>query len=415
MTNALKCAGGLALAGSLALAAVLIKDIAAADHGDAPYASVKRSADLSDLFLFLDSNDNSRVVIAAVVGSPLPPVAGPEFANFDEGVRFRFELEMTGDAEPDAAIGVRFSAPAATSQGPGEQSALIMLPSGASFVARTTQATLDSTPAPPVITEDPTTGVQFFAGPRDNALFFDIPAEMHFRNAQRACVAANPSSPNPVCTRAAQDQLLRGRDSFAGYNAMVIALSVPVSLFSRTTVAPESLGVSLVSEEQTVSIVNKRVNRRGQFFTVDRLGVPTFSEFFIPYARRNEYNFSTPEEDAAGLFRRDIAAGLRALGTDATSIQTLLEIAVVRGDYLRLGLTTFNTGPGGGDNPQAAFPNGRRPNDDVIDTIVTLVNNRQVLGDSVSGNDVANLNAFPFFAPPHQPFPPGTIDDGTRH
>ena len=43
MTNALKCAAGLALASSLALAAVLTKDIAAADHGDAPYASVKRS------------------------------------------------------------------------------------------------------------------------------------------------------------------------------------------------------------------------------------------------------------------------------------------------------------------------------------------------------------------------------------
>jgi hypothetical protein len=43
------------------------------------------------------------------------------------------------------------------------------------------------------------------------------------------------------------------------------------------------------------------------------------------------------------------------------------------------------------------------------------VNNRQVLGDRVSENDVANLNSFPFFAPPHQPFLPGTIDDGTRH
>lgn len=105
----------------------------------------------------------------------------------------------------------------------------------------------------------------------------------------------------------------------------------------------------------------------------------------------------------------------RLLDSDATSIRILLELAVVRGDYLRLGLTTSNTGPGGGDNPQAAFPNGRRPNDDVIDTIVTLLNNRQVLGDSVSGNDVVNLNSFPFFAPPHQPFPPGTIDDGTRH
>ena len=35
----------------------------AADHGDAPFASVKRSGDLNDLYVFLDPNDNSRVVV----------------------------------------------------------------------------------------------------------------------------------------------------------------------------------------------------------------------------------------------------------------------------------------------------------------------------------------------------------------
>ena len=52
------------------LAAALLSSVAAsgttvwaADHGDAPYASVKRSGDLNDLYVFLDPNDNSRVAV----------------------------------------------------------------------------------------------------------------------------------------------------------------------------------------------------------------------------------------------------------------------------------------------------------------------------------------------------------------
>jgi hypothetical protein len=74
-----------------------------------------------------------------------------------------------------------------------------------------------------------------------------------------------------------------------------------------------------------------------------------------------------------------------------------------------------NSGPAGGNNTGAGFPNGRRPQDDVIDTIVTLINNRVQQGDNVNGNDVPFLNAFPFFAPPTQPFPNGVIDDRTRN
>ncbi len=37
----------------------------AADHGDSPTASNDPSADINDVFLFLDPNDNSRVVMWA--------------------------------------------------------------------------------------------------------------------------------------------------------------------------------------------------------------------------------------------------------------------------------------------------------------------------------------------------------------
>jgi len=61
------------------------------------------------------------------------------------------------------------------------------------------------------------------------------------------------------------------------------------------------------------------------------------------------------------------------------------------------------------------FPNGRRPGDDVVDTLIFFVTNQAITtGDHVDGNDVAFGSAFPFFAPPHQPLAEG-VDDGTRN
>ena len=106
---------------------------------------------------------------------------------------------------------------------------------------------------------------------------------------------------------------------------------------------------------------------------------------------------------------------LRSLRTDDASIEIIKQLAVANGDMLRLNLLIPNTGPGGGNNAVAAFPNGRRPGDDVIDFILSIVNNRVALGDNVNANDAPFRNTFPFFAPPAQPFPAGTIDDRTRN
>jgi hypothetical protein len=87
---------------------------------------------------------------------------------------------------------------------------------------------------------------------------------------------------------------------------------------------------------------------------------------------------------------------------------------VNRGDYLRLNLAQANSGPGGGNNAGAGFPNGRRPGDDVIDTLLFFIANQNALGDNVNANDVPFGSTFPFFAPPHQPLAAG-VDDGTRN
>ena len=148
---------------------------------------------------------------------------------------------------------------------------------------------------------------------------------------------------------------------------------------------------------------------------IDRMGVPAVNVALVPFARKDEYNTATTQDDAAGRFASDIIATLKALGTDDTSIGILAGIAVTKGDILRLNLNTANTGNSGGTNGAAAFPNGRRLGDDTIDTLLTLINNRNALGDNVNANDVPLQNIFPFFALPQQPRDSGVIDDNTRN
>jgi hypothetical protein len=140
--------------------------------------------------------------------------------------------------------------------------------------------------------------------------------------------------------------------------------------------------------------------------------VPAVNVALVPFNLKNTYNAGNSVEDASGRFAPGIVDTLQNFyGTDPTSIGILANVAVVRGDILRLDLTVSNTGT----NPEASFPNGRRLTDDVIDILLTLINNRQPLGDSVNGNDLPFRSTFPFLAPSQQPRVPGTIDDNTRN
>ncbi|MDQ3582172.1 MAG: DUF4331 domain-containing protein, partial [Pseudomonadota bacterium] len=97
-------------------------------------------------------------------------------------------------------------------------------------------------------------------------------------------------------------------------------------------------------------------------------------------------------------------------------IDLLASLAVTNGDFLRVNLGIPNTGLGGGDNAGAAFPNGRRLGDDVIDTILNVVSNGGITtGTSTGPNEQPLRDVFPFFPPTHQPFVPGTLDDRTRN
>ena len=494
--------------------------VRAADHGDSPTASNDAAADLNDVFLFLDPNDNSRVILEMTMHGFIVPSEAVNMGIFDPKLVYRVLIEGTGDAIPDAKIDITFAPRTTTSAG---QVATVRMDQGATkvfeFNAPASNPSLNVAPPPQLVTTDSSSGVSFFAGEVDDPFFFDIPAFSRFTAAVRA------GTPNPAAA------FIRGRDSFAGYNTMSIALSIPKALLPSANNVVGVAGVTLRADPQLASNLRnlatrgqvnggdqvliggvivtgsapKRVlirgigpssgvpgalanptltlyNSQAQIIAtndnwqdtqgpeiaatslapknpleaailatlqpgaytaivdgnsggkgialvetydldvatsvplrqVDRTAVPAVNVALIPFARKDEYNSATQQDDANGRFAADIIATLKALGTDDTNIGILADVAVVHGDFLRLNLTVANTGVGGGNNSGAGFPNGRRLGDDVVDTLLFFILNQKPLPDNVNANDVPLQNTFPFFANAQQPRDSG-IDDNTRN
>ena len=398
----------LALTVTLAILLTPAPSIDAADHGDAPYLALDRSADIADTYLFLDPSDNTRVIVSGTINGFIVPNEMVNFGIFDENLRYRFEIENTGDARPDLFIDVTFT-PKRTSA-TQVQTATVTFSSGQTFTAPATVPNLNPTPPDPVITTDSATGIQFFAGVTDDPFNFDITG---FNRFVASVLAGTP--------RVDASTLMRGRDSFAGYNILSIVMSIPRDLLRAGS---NEIGANFLTQRRSSQVVARRSigNRAvgvGRWTTIDRMATPAVNVALIPFARKDEFNSATTQDDANGRFAASIVGTLRALGTDDMSIGILASVAVARGDFVRVNLNMPNTNVGQPDaqgmRDNAGFPNGRRFGDDVVDTELFFINNRRPLSDNANLPDVPYRTTFPYIAPPHQPFESGVIDDRTRN
>jgi hypothetical protein len=374
----------------------------AADHAESTSAAGDPGADLADVFAFLDPNDNTKVVLALDVEGFIVPSELLNLSFFGPDIVYRFAIENTGDAKADLNIDVTFSPQTSRSE---PQTATIRLPGKRRFTAPTTVQTLAAAPNPFVVTTDPSTGVAFFAGLTDDPFYFDIVGFNRFT----ASVFAG--SPDPT-------RLQRGRDSFAGYNIHMIALSVPAAMLKGP--AADVIGVNGVTLQKKTQTrrANGEERGAGRLVQIDRMATPAVNTVLIPFEKKNAYNAASPQDDAKGMFVQDIAGTLTRLGTTLDNITTLATVAVTTGDYLRLDTSVPNASVGHGERNTTpgytGFPNGRRPGDDTIDVLLFFVANQTAIGDGVDSNDVPLGTTFPFFAPPHQPLEDPAVD-GTRN
>ncbi len=91
------------------LAAVTAVPAMASDHIDSPRIAQDRGSDLADTCAFVDPNDRSQVVL--IMSTQDFIVSGEHFGMpiFDSNIRYRFEIENSGDAKPDTFVDVYFS------------------------------------------------------------------------------------------------------------------------------------------------------------------------------------------------------------------------------------------------------------------------------------------------------------------
>ncbi len=409
--------GGVALTGVpfLKSSSPLLQtpSVQASDHLDSPQVAQDRASDIGDVWAFLDPKDNSQVVLVMSTMNFLVSSEHFGMAIFDSNVRYRFEIENTGDAIADWFVDVRYS-PGLGRQTP--QTATIMLPNGHSFKAQTTIATQEPypfTPPPdtgtapePVITRDPVTGAKFFAGAADDPFFLDD------TGANRLVASATEHPGHPDKSLLSERG---GRDTYAGFNVLITMIEVPASLLKGSS---NVIGINGVTQRQREQLVrgDGSVVGAGPWLNIDREGNPLVNNGLIPPPLKNAYNGAATLDDAHGMFRSALVQSMENFGTNPTYINKILTTIQANGDILRLDLRVPNSGPGGGSNPKGGFGNmgGRRFQDDVVDAVFTMLNNGQHLGDDVNGNQVPFRDAFPFVHDAIQPFPAGTIDDETR-
>src|SRR5215813_14873123 len=73
----------------------------ASSHREAPLISQDPTADNTDLYVFRDPNDSTKVdVIANYIGLEKPD-GGPNFAKFGDDVRYEINIDNDGDGSTD--------------------------------------------------------------------------------------------------------------------------------------------------------------------------------------------------------------------------------------------------------------------------------------------------------------------------
>lgn len=430
----------LALTVALAVQFTPAKLTDASDHIDAPTLAHDNGSDINDMYIFLDPNDNTRVVVIMTINPFLISSEIIGQAIFDHNIRYRFEIENTGDARPDRFIDVTFN------RGLGRelpQTGTVRLPDGRTFNGLVTPGLQGDTPPEFIVTNDATSGASFYAGAPDDPFFLDNTAANRFvlssirnpGNPDKGIFAARAGFNAPDGTNASADDQGAvgrptqtsqsqgpGRDTYAGFNTLMIAVSVPAASL-RGTATPANmngnlLGLNGVTQRRSQQIVRRdgQVVGAGPYVTVDREGVPLVNNGLIPPPRKDEYNGATTLDDANGRFRADLITSLNNFGTNEASRNMLLKMVQENGDILRINLSVPNTGPGGGNNASGGPANmgGRRLQDDVVDATFTLINNGVALGDFVDRNDAPFRDVFPFVSFPIQPNPKGINNPDTR-
>ena len=359
----------------------------AADHREAPIVDGIPEGDITDVYLFTDPNDATRVVMVMNVNPFSVPAELPSY-SLSPDLLYQFKIDNTGDAREDVVIQV-------VADVSGQSQTIRVIGPAAPSVTGSRNTLLSSTPSAQgafgTIFGSPT-GVQGFVGMRDDPFVFDVGQFFRILNGTQDVFRQIGTS---FRGRAVRADGTSGVDGFAGFDVTSIVVSLPKSMIRGST-----------SKVNVWATVSQRVpDRRSQgrvYTQFERMGQQGFATVFIPKgAPRDAENAEIPEHDVAnysnlipdaltttdndgtgntiqGRANLLTALGLTALpngaplllpGTFANTNKDLLRVALLP-DVLRfdLDLPANNSAIG-----QFGLQSGRRLNDPAIDIALQLL------------------------------------------
>ena len=438
----------------------------AASHRNGPLLLEDQTANLNDFYIFRswEQGHTNSVVMSMSVQGFQNPDNGPSYYKFSNSVLYRFNVNNSRglDGNPDMVVDFVFvdtiapNAPFVSYLGqitsiddPGiflKETYVVVIRNLANNTAEFFFNDVNGhvlSVAPPNTGPKGTpnyeqnlgqpsiftlsNGMRVFAGPRDDAFYFDSGATFDYLNFR---------APAPVLSGAADQgqgaAYPNAVDGFAGYNISLIAVEAPINMLTANGSVPTATTdpnahiagwASTLRQQVTVRQSPNDPVQFGDYVGVDRVGNPLTVELLLPLGMKDYWNRSTPANDAQfapligdPFFVDAVLKGVYGLNVPLAPRNDLLSVFVP--DITRIDLTIpgipnaqqSRLGPLGGDN--AGWPvGGRRPGDDVVDIGLraaagVLVPGFNVapnneLGDGVNSNDVPLLDRFPFHAPPH--------------
>jgi hypothetical protein len=314
---------------SLAIS-LLLSPAMASSHREAPSIALDPTADITDLYAFLNPNDTDQLVILMNVNPLQDPGGGPNFHGFDENVRYTIHIDHDGDGIEDMSWRYEFDNSAFayggewlynfgdvggttadlnanlnsyqtyTVQryvGPGGLPITVVndgvvAPAHVGDASNASGGYTPTSTTPGQITADhtiqvsnPTGDYQYFAGPRQEGFFVDLGKTFDL-------LAVCDGNPNV--------------NTLLGKNISTIGLEVPVKFITRdgnpaaTALQNEVVAIWATTSRQKAKIHfddGSPPGAGGPWVQVARLGNPLINEVGIGLADKDLFNASHPSDD----------------------------------------------------------------------------------------------------------------------
>jgi hypothetical protein len=272
-------------------------------------------------------------------------------------------------------------------------------------------------------------GMRVFAGQRQDPFYIDLGGIFDTLNLRRDPPVLTPAEDE------ADDANNFGTDMLSGFNVSTIALEVPIALLTAdgkgpNTTAHPRIGAYAATTRPIISVDRHLTEPnqgevRGRHAQIQRMANPLVNELVIPTEDKDRWGILDPDKEELFVeyFRNprlalalELVVGVPA----ATSGREDLVDLLLRynpgqkdlSELLRLNVATPPTplaaqrrmGPLASTPDPAAWPNGRRPRDDVVDIAIRVVGGPNYIaaraGDGVNVDDAVLTTAFPFLATP---------------